>query len=118
VAALRAAATTLTGDAGLELAFDVDGSVGFIPTELETDLLRVGQEAITNTIKHAIAHIVQVRLHDDGQYLALYIRDDGRGFDQEARRDRLDKGSLLHQRSAIRLAVVRVWEPIDRTFRI
>jgi signal transduction histidine kinase len=80
VAALRAAATTLTMDTAVELTFVVDGTVGFVPTELETDLLRVVQEAMTNSIKHAAARTLLVRVHDDGQLLGVSIRDDGRGF--------------------------------------
>jgi signal transduction histidine kinase len=87
VAALRAAATTLTGDTAIQLSFAVEGTVGYIPTELETDLLRVAQEAITNTVKHATAQNVHVRLHDDGTRLVLHIRDDGHGFAPQAARE-------------------------------
>lgn len=84
VAALRAAATTLTADTPVQLSFAVDGTVGYVPTELETDLLRVAQEALMNSIKHARARTVTVRLRDDGQQLALAIRDDGCGFEAPA----------------------------------
>jgi signal transduction histidine kinase len=82
VAALRAAATTLTSDAAIHLSFAVEGTVGYIPTELETDLLRVAQEAIINSVKHATAQNVHVRVRDDSQSLAVHIRDDGRGFER------------------------------------
>jgi signal transduction histidine kinase len=80
VAALRAAATTLTAGTTVQLTFVADGTVGFVPTELETDLLRVVQEAITNSIKHAMARTLLVSVHDDGKSLTLSIRDDGHGF--------------------------------------
>jgi signal transduction histidine kinase len=92
VAALRAAASTLTNDAAIQLSFVVEGAVGYITTELETDLLRVAQEAIANSVKHAAAHTLTVHLHDDGRHLALHIRDDGRGFEAHAARKLDDSG--------------------------
>jgi signal transduction histidine kinase len=86
VAALHAAAKTLTMDTTIELTFTVDGVVGYVPSELETDLLRVAQEAITNSVKHAATRTLLVRVHDDGKRLTLAIRDDGRGFSMAAPR--------------------------------
>jgi signal transduction histidine kinase len=86
VAALRAAATTITAGTGVQLVFEADGAVGYVPTELETDLLRVAQEAMTNSVKHASAHTLQVRISVTGRALALHIRDDGRGFEPQTLR--------------------------------
>jgi signal transduction histidine kinase len=80
VAALRAAATTLTAGTGVQLAFSVDGTVGYVPAEVETDLLRIAQEAITNSVKHAAARTLEVRVQVTERELALHIRDDGRGI--------------------------------------
>jgi signal transduction histidine kinase len=86
VAALRVAATALLAGTSATLSMDVDGPLGYLPAELETDLLRVAQEAITNSVKHAAAQTVTVQLRDDGQRLELRVQDDGRGFDGAAAR--------------------------------
>lgn len=44
-------------------------------------LLRVIEEALTNTIKHSQAKNVSIRLHWNAQHLILEIEDDGIGFD-------------------------------------
>ncbi|WAG79610.1 PAS domain S-box protein [Metapseudomonas furukawaii] len=49
-------------------------------------LFRVLQEALTNVMRHAEAHTVEVRLSEEGGQLCLRISDDGRGFDTSARR--------------------------------
>ena len=48
--------------------------------EVELNLFRIVQEALTNVEKHARARSVQVRLAQDGDSVVLRIRDDGRGF--------------------------------------
>jgi signal transduction histidine kinase len=42
-------------------------------------ILRIAQEALTNVVKHAHAHAVQVRLCESGEQLELQVEDDGRG---------------------------------------
>ena len=79
-AALHAAARTLTAGTAVQLTVDIGGAGRNLPVELATDLLRVAQEAITNSVKHAGAQTLEVRAHDDGQQLALHVRDDGCGF--------------------------------------
>ena len=46
-------------------------------------LFRVLQEALTNIMRHADAHSVEVRLAQHGDRLSLSVGDDGRGFDPE-----------------------------------
>jgi signal transduction histidine kinase len=50
-------------------------------TEWEDELLRIVQEALTNTLKHANASLFEVKLMFEGHGLQLEIRDDGIGFD-------------------------------------
>ncbi|WP_175653462.1 PAS domain-containing sensor histidine kinase [Pseudomonas sp. Marseille-P9899] len=45
-----------------------------------TSLFRVLQEALTNVMRHAQAHTVEITLHLDGPMLCLIISDDGLGF--------------------------------------
>ena len=51
-----------------------------MPVEVETNLLRIGQEAVNNAVKHAQAKRIDVGLNFDTRNVRLSIRDDGRGF--------------------------------------
>jgi signal transduction histidine kinase len=48
---------------------------------VETNLLRIGQEAINNAVKHAGANRIDVGLNFDVRNVRLSVRDNGRGFD-------------------------------------
>jgi signal transduction histidine kinase len=91
-----------------------------IPVELETatagepalsagaeiQVIRVIQEALTNVRKHAAASSARVRIAD-GQAggLMIVIEDDGRGFDPDAARVRVDGGyGLATMRERMELA--------------
>src|ERR1700682_3768806 len=44
------------------------------------------RKRLTNVVRHAHARTVDVRLHEAGNVIELEVRDDGRGFAQEATR--------------------------------
>ena len=60
---------------------------GALPSEVETNLYRITQEALNNIAKHADAMHVSVLLHSQPESIALVVEDDGCGFDLEAARD-------------------------------
>ncbi len=49
-------------------------------------LFRVLQEALTNVLRHAQAHTVEIALELQGGELCLQVSDDGRGFEPAAQR--------------------------------
>jgi signal transduction histidine kinase len=51
-----------------------------IPARTATELLRIGQEAIANTVRHANASGLDISLHYEGETVALTIEDNGVGF--------------------------------------
>jgi signal transduction histidine kinase len=55
-----------------------------VPLELKEAIYRIAQEALTNTVKHARAGRVGLRLTDGGQELVLEVADDGKGFETDA----------------------------------
>jgi len=59
----------------------VEGAAAHLPHAVEDQLFRMGQEAITNAIKHADAKRIDVRLNYHAEKVTLTISDDGRGFD-------------------------------------
>jgi PAS domain S-box-containing protein len=49
--------------------------------EVKEALYRIAQEALHNTVKHAGARRIDIRLDDTGHALLLEVSDDGMGFD-------------------------------------
>jgi signal transduction histidine kinase len=49
--------------------------------KLETYILRIGQEAIVNAVRHAHARRVDLEIAYDCEHVRLRVRDDGCGFD-------------------------------------
>ncbi|MEA5449160.1 PAS domain S-box protein [Leptolyngbya sp. CCNP1308] len=74
VAQTRAAAMDTT------LHYEIEGTVYSLPTEVENNLLRMGQEALTNAIRHANADEIRVGLVYDRDQVCLRVRDNGQGF--------------------------------------
>ncbi|MBW4594472.1 MAG: AAA family ATPase [Brasilonema angustatum HA4187-MV1] len=74
VTQIRSAATDTT------LYYEIKGAVYSLPTELESNLLRIGQEALTNVIRHANADEIRVELVYDRDRFCLRVKDNGQGF--------------------------------------
>jgi signal transduction histidine kinase len=73
-------ATQITARAAVKLRFDVNGTYHALPEKIEDELLRIGQEAITNVVRHADAKHIDVALSFDAKKVRMVIADDGRGF--------------------------------------
>jgi two-component system NarL family sensor kinase len=54
-----------------------------LPSHVETNLLRIAQEAFVNALKHARASAIQVELTFASQAVSLCVRDNGQGFNPE-----------------------------------
>ena len=63
-----------------ELIYEIQGEVYPLPAEVENNLLRIGQEALTNAIKYADAGEIRIELVYENAQCSLRIKDDGRGF--------------------------------------
>jgi signal transduction histidine kinase len=66
---------------GTPARFTTTGTVEPLHDEVAATLLRIAQEALSNTARHARAARVGVTLSYIGDEVTLDIRDDGRGFD-------------------------------------
>jgi PAS domain S-box-containing protein len=79
--ALRDAAETAVRGVDLTLDFQMRGIARPLTPQVEATLARVLQESTANTIKHAGAHALRVRLSYTPRSVRLSISDDGRGFE-------------------------------------
>jgi PAS domain S-box-containing protein len=70
---------------GIEVDFHGIGLEGDrLPSQVETALYRVVQEALTNVLKHAAARRVSVVIQRAKGQVTAVIEDDGRGFDADS----------------------------------
>jgi signal transduction histidine kinase len=66
---------------GRPVPVHIRGSARRLSEEVESNLLRIGQEAVTNAAAHAGAKEIELELAYDADSVNLSVRDDGRGFD-------------------------------------
>jgi signal transduction histidine kinase len=65
--------------AGLEVEVEVEGAPVPLAPGVDLSAYRIVQEALTNTLKHAHARSVRLRLRYEGDAVAIEVLDDGRG---------------------------------------
>jgi signal transduction histidine kinase/ligand-binding sensor domain-containing protein len=84
VGALRQFGRKAVASTPTRFAMTTSGSSADCPSQIENELLRIGQEAITNAVRHGGAARVQVDLAYTADAISLRVADDGRGFDDQA----------------------------------
>lgn len=82
--ALNRIATQMSLNSSMQTVFEVKGTPYSLPLEVENNLLRIGQEAITNACKYAKASEIQIELMYESAQLILRVQDNGQGFDMES----------------------------------
>ncbi|NJL74436.1 MAG: hypothetical protein HC892_04715 [Saprospiraceae bacterium] len=75
-----------------------------IDKKVETNFFRVLQELITNSMKHAAASQISIRLWLTSKELRLEYRDNGKGFDSKTLNSKLGLGM---QNIESRMAMVK-----------
>jgi signal transduction histidine kinase len=81
--ALALGANRIAGNAGIPVEVETKGAVRPLPEFIEETLLRIGQEAVTNTVKHSGATSIKIDLEYSPQSIVLDVKDNGRGFTPE-----------------------------------
>jgi signal transduction histidine kinase len=88
-AALNELLRRMTDGTALHAELQVSDEQRTIPMDWEENLLRIAQEALTNTIKYAQAVTFRAVLTRGLEEVELLLTDDGRGFDTEAQHEGL-----------------------------
>jgi signal transduction histidine kinase/ligand-binding sensor domain-containing protein len=91
-AALQSMVQEVTGDTAVKAALEVHGSPRRLGRQTERNIFRIGQEALTNALKHAQSGQVEMRLSFEPDRVELRVRDHGRGFDPLALAERTHDG--------------------------
>lgn len=84
--ALLRIAQQMTDHTAIVAEVVVDGTPIVLPEAIASHLLRIGQESLTNALKHAQAQHIQLRLQFTSESIQLEIVDDGQGFDPQSPR--------------------------------
>jgi PAS domain S-box-containing protein len=71
----------LSTESHLKIRLEVTGERPRLSSEVESNVLRIAQEAITNAIKHSGGDQIFVKLNFDPEVLKLLVEDNGDGFD-------------------------------------
>ncbi|MCL4370840.1 MAG: PAS domain S-box protein, partial [Chloroflexi bacterium] len=107
IPALRWLAESRLEAAGIRVDWEITGDERRLGPEVETALFRIGQEALSNVLRHAEAHHVWLGLDFSARSITLCVRDDGQGFDPRimfAHRDESGRGlGLLGMRERVEL---------------
>lgn len=79
-AAISETIGTVRNSSSAQIQMSITGICRRLPVQIENDLLRVAQEALSNALRHAQAKSIQVELHYRDKDVHLQIGDDGQGF--------------------------------------
>jgi signal transduction histidine kinase len=78
--ALKGTIKNTTAGTALHTTFELRGKLRDLPLVWQENLLRIGQEALTNALKYAHPRNFETRLSCDANELRLELHDDGDGF--------------------------------------
>jgi PAS domain S-box-containing protein len=78
--ALARLVTQMRAATDTALIYQIQGIAYPLPAEVENNLLRIGQEALTNAIKYADASEISIELVYDDAQCCLRVKDNGQGF--------------------------------------
>src|SRR5437899_12321436 len=83
--ALRLSSRQIIDGTSIQVQVAAKGRVRPLPETVEDNLLRIGQEALTNIIKHSEATLAKIDLDYGPRNIVLRIEDNGKGFTPEDR---------------------------------
>ena len=80
VSALGRHVAGLTGAGHMAITFEVCGTAYPLAPQVESQLLRIAQESVTNALRHSHATRIAIELSFDADAVRLTITDNGAGF--------------------------------------
>jgi len=81
--ALESGAQRWAARSGIDVEVDVQGETASLPEDVAHHVFRIVQEAVVNTVHHAHANRIAVKLSIAPRQLSLQVADDGCGFEPE-----------------------------------
>ena len=99
--ALRELVTRMTDGTSVVSEFSQGGVARALPSTWDEHLLRIGQEALTNAIRHGHAQRIAMALDFSDDAVLLRLTDNGRGFDANSAVDGLGLAGIRARVSSI-----------------
>ena len=96
VVALQNLAETISEQSGINCVLHDDELIPIHDSTVANQLYRIAQEAVTNSIKHAAASHIHIRLAMDGPELCLSVVDDGVGIPDNPQSEGLGLHLMRH----------------------
>ena len=78
--ALQKRLDTVERRSNIDAQLTVQGDLAGLPPPIEDELFNIAQEALNNSLRHAMARSVRVLIQEDQGKVALSVEDDGVGF--------------------------------------
>ena len=118
---LRSYLSDLRGLGGPEIVFDARGEVRLRP-DIEAEIFRIAQEAVSNALRHAGAEQVRVAIVAANTKLTLVVEDDGTGILRKRAARKAGGGGVgldaMRERAALIGAVLHVGNRVDGGTRV
>jgi signal transduction histidine kinase len=89
---LSAAAQRATVNTGIKVEFTACGTPGRCSPKIEQQILRIGEEAIVNAVRHADPTRISIELEFGAGLVRLRVIDNGRGFEAPQPTERVMSG--------------------------
>jgi len=99
---LRESLEQIAASHPVRLQITVDGQARPLREEVDEAMLRIGQEAVANAVRHAEASEIQVMLTYANGSLSLRIQDNGQGFNMDDARDLVGHWGLRNMQERAR----------------
>jgi len=94
--ALHQLAGNVTERSSINCAFYGDNSIQIQDSAIANQFYRIAQEAVTNSLKHACAKRIDIRLIADGNDICLMVADDGVGFSENGQSNGIGLRLMRH----------------------
>jgi signal transduction histidine kinase len=101
VKAIQQRLDTVERRANIDSQLIVHGNFNDLPHNIEDELFNITQEALNNSLRHAMAQSVRVNIEENEGVIELSIRDDGLGFDSATKHTGMGLGNMLERARAI-----------------
>jgi signal transduction histidine kinase/DNA-binding response OmpR family regulator len=76
---------TVERRSNIDVQLIAHGDFNNMPQKIEDELFNIAQEALNNSLRHAMAGSVRVQIQKDQSIITLSVEDDGIGFDTSAK---------------------------------
>jgi signal transduction histidine kinase len=108
--AIGSLARHLSASSGIPIHVTLDEQTTRLRSEVESELLRIAQEAMTNAVRHSGAHAINVLCRVAPPTAEIVISDDGRGLG--ARREDSHGLEIMRERAALIDATLEVTDNV------